>query len=118
MLAESSFRAACHRGGRLERETMLGIHDLWLFIVSGLALNITPGPDTLVTRDHSRRLLEAVADQRLSLAIANYGSTCITFGDFEFADDVVNESIWLIEMADRDEPSQDELRAAIDRLTH
>lgn len=25
---------------------MLGIHDLWLFIVSGLALNITPGPDT------------------------------------------------------------------------
>jgi threonine/homoserine/homoserine lactone efflux protein len=26
--------------------TMLGIHDLWLFIVSGLVLNITPGPDT------------------------------------------------------------------------
>ena len=25
---------------------MLGIHDLWLFIVSGLLLNITPGPDT------------------------------------------------------------------------
>lgn len=25
---------------------MLGIHDLWLFIVSGLVLNITPGPDT------------------------------------------------------------------------
>jgi len=24
---------------------MLGIHDLWLFIVSGLLLNITPGPD-------------------------------------------------------------------------
>ena len=24
---------------------MLGIHDLWLFIISGLALNITPGPD-------------------------------------------------------------------------
>lgn len=26
---------------------MLGIHDLWLFIVSGLLLNMTPGPDTL-----------------------------------------------------------------------
>ena len=25
---------------------MLGIHDLWLFIFSGLLLNITPGPDT------------------------------------------------------------------------
>jgi threonine/homoserine/homoserine lactone efflux protein len=25
---------------------MLGIHDLWLFIISGLVLNITPGPDT------------------------------------------------------------------------
>jgi threonine/homoserine/homoserine lactone efflux protein len=28
------------------REPVLGIHDLWLFIVSGLLLNITPGPDT------------------------------------------------------------------------
>ena len=26
---------------------MLGIHDLWLFILSGLLLNITPGPDTV-----------------------------------------------------------------------
>ena len=25
---------------------MFGIHDIWLFIVSGLLLNITPGPDT------------------------------------------------------------------------
>jgi len=26
--------------------SMLGIHELWLFILSGLLLNITPGPDT------------------------------------------------------------------------
>jgi threonine/homoserine/homoserine lactone efflux protein len=26
---------------------MLGTHDLWLFVVSALLLNITPGPDTL-----------------------------------------------------------------------
>src|SRR5690348_10367737 len=26
--------------------SILGIHDLWLFIISGLILNITPGPDT------------------------------------------------------------------------
>jgi threonine/homoserine/homoserine lactone efflux protein len=25
---------------------MLGIHDFWLFILSGLLLNIAPGPDT------------------------------------------------------------------------
>ncbi|MET0906741.1 MAG: LysE family translocator [Tardiphaga sp.] len=25
---------------------MLGIHDIWLFVLSGLQLNITPGPDT------------------------------------------------------------------------
>src|ERR1700754_5159010 len=25
---------------------MLGIYDFWLFIVSGLLLNVTPGPDT------------------------------------------------------------------------
>ena len=24
----------------------LGIHELWLFVVSGLLLNVTPGPDT------------------------------------------------------------------------
>jgi threonine/homoserine/homoserine lactone efflux protein len=26
---------------------VFGIHDLWLFVVSGLLLNVTPGPDTL-----------------------------------------------------------------------
>ena len=25
---------------------MLGVHELWLFVLSGLLLNITPGPDT------------------------------------------------------------------------
>src|ERR1700710_724725 len=25
---------------------MLGIHEFWLFITSGLLLNVTPGPDT------------------------------------------------------------------------
>jgi threonine/homoserine/homoserine lactone efflux protein len=26
---------------------LFGTHDLWLFVLSGLLLNITPGPDTL-----------------------------------------------------------------------
>jgi hypothetical protein len=25
---------------------MLGIHELWLFVLSGVLLNVTPGPDT------------------------------------------------------------------------
>jgi threonine/homoserine/homoserine lactone efflux protein len=31
---------------REDRKIMLGIHELWLFIISGLLLNVTPGPDT------------------------------------------------------------------------
>jgi threonine/homoserine/homoserine lactone efflux protein len=26
---------------------VFGVHDLWLFVLSGLLLNVTPGPDTL-----------------------------------------------------------------------
>ncbi len=32
---------------------MLGIHDLWLFILSGLLLNIAPGPDSLLVMARS-----------------------------------------------------------------
>jgi threonine/homoserine/homoserine lactone efflux protein len=35
---------------------MLGIHDLWLFIVSGLVLNITPGPNTAYIVGRSAQL--------------------------------------------------------------
>ena len=35
---------------------MLGIHDLWLFIVSGLLLNVTPGPDTAYIAGRSVQL--------------------------------------------------------------
>jgi threonine/homoserine/homoserine lactone efflux protein len=38
---------ASDRGASMqETAPMLGIHDLWLFIISGLVLNVTPGPDT------------------------------------------------------------------------
>ena len=35
---------------------MFGTHDLWLFVLSGLLLNLTPGPDTLyiVTRSSTQ----------------------------------------------------------------
>jgi threonine/homoserine/homoserine lactone efflux protein len=35
---------------------MLGIHDLWLFVVAGLVLNITPGPDTAYIIGRSAQL--------------------------------------------------------------
>ncbi|MHC2256068.1 threonine/homoserine/homoserine lactone efflux protein [Bradyrhizobium embrapense] len=31
---------------RVNVAEMLGIHELWLFVLSGLLLNVTPGPDT------------------------------------------------------------------------
>src|SRR5690242_11852423 len=34
------------QGNPLTMAEVLGIHELWLFILSGLLLNVTPGPDT------------------------------------------------------------------------
>jgi len=33
--------------GRSASLTMLGIHDYWLFVATGVLLNLTPGQDTL-----------------------------------------------------------------------
>lgn len=77
---------------------------------------ITDGPEVRVTRVHVRRLLQAVIDGQMTLEVANYTASCIIFGDFEFADEAVNEVVWLIEMADLDKPTIKELRAAIARL--
>ncbi|MDE2376974.1 LysE family translocator [Bradyrhizobium sp.] len=35
---------------------MLGIHELWLFVLSGLLLNVTPGPDTVYVIGRSMQL--------------------------------------------------------------
>src|SRR5215475_546426 len=35
---------------------MLGIHELWLFVLSGVALNVTPGPDTAYVIGRSMQL--------------------------------------------------------------
>ena len=35
---------------------MFGIHDLWLFVLSGLLLNITPGPDTALVVARSTQM--------------------------------------------------------------
>jgi hypothetical protein len=41
---DQSHRADCF--ALLGHLLVPGIHDLWLFIISGLLPNITPGPDT------------------------------------------------------------------------
>lgn len=43
---------------------------------------------------YSKRLLTSAR----SFEIANYTASCIIFGDFEFADDALNEAVWLLEM--------------------
>ena len=35
---------------------MLGIHELWLFVLSGVLLNVTPGPDTVYVMGRSMQL--------------------------------------------------------------
>ena len=78
---------------------------------------VSDGPPTIVTRDHAKRLLEAVADERLTFEIANYAADCIIMSDdFEFADDTVNEAIYFVE-DDSVAPTVEELRAAIERLS-
>ena len=56
-LARRQSAAPCRAAGEIPAATLaqtqpteadvFGIHDLWLFVLSGLLLNITPGPDTL-----------------------------------------------------------------------
>jgi threonine/homoserine/homoserine lactone efflux protein len=52
---------------------VLGTHDLWLFVLSGLLLNLTPGPDTLyiVTRS-STQGWRAGAVAALSIGVGTF----------------------------------------------
>lgn len=79
---------------------------------------IIDGPDTVVMRDHAKRLLKAVADQRLTLDIASYTARCIVFGDFEFADDAVNLAVWLLEKGDLNQLTVGDVLTAIDRFSN
>lgn len=79
---------------------------------------VTDGPSTVVTRDHAKRLLEAVADERLTFEVANYAADCIIMSDdFEFADEAVNAAIYFVE-DDSIVPTVEEVRTAIERLAH
>jgi hypothetical protein len=77
---------------------------------------VTDGPETLVTREHARRLLQAVAEDRLPFPSANYAADCLMMSDdFEFADEAVAEAVEFV-ADDSRPPAQEETAAALAQL--
>jgi hypothetical protein len=78
---------------------------------------IEPGPETVLTRAHARRLLQALSDGSLSYRAASYVADCIIMGhDFDAGDDdAVLEAIHFA-ADDYAPPTEDEIRSALERL--
>jgi hypothetical protein len=77
---------------------------------------VTDGPETVVTRDHARRLLQALADERLPFLSANYTADCLVMSDdFDFADDAVVEAVHFV-ADDSRPPTFEETKAALAQL--
>jgi len=77
---------------------------------------ITDGPETVLTLDRIRRLLQAVVDKTLSFEAANYTADCIIMSHtFDWEDELVGEAVHF--MADDYPPlTEDEVRGALGRL--
>jgi hypothetical protein len=77
---------------------------------------ITDGTSFEVTRDGARRLLAAVAEDRLLFELANYVADCIIISDdFDFADDAVRDAVHFVEDDSRP-PTRDETIKALEML--
>ncbi|MDQ0390761.1 hypothetical protein [Labrys monachus] len=77
---------------------------------------ITDGPAEVVTRDHARRLLQALLVNRLSFLAANYTAECLIMSDdFEFADAAVTAAIALV-ADDSRSPTSEETEVALAAL--
>jgi hypothetical protein len=77
---------------------------------------VTDGLSTVVTREHAKRLLAAVADGSLDFELANYvADGLIMSDDFEFEDDAVTEAIFFLEDDSRP-PTAGEVEAARSQL--
>jgi hypothetical protein len=77
---------------------------------------VTDGPETVVTREHASRLLQALADERLPFLSANYTADCLAMSDdFEFADDAVKDAVHFV-ADDSRPPTSEETEAALARL--
>lgn len=77
---------------------------------------ITDGPETVLTRDRIRRLLQAVVDKTLSFEAANYTADCIIMSHtFDWEDELVGEAVHFM-ADDYPPPTEDEVRSALSRL--
>jgi hypothetical protein len=77
---------------------------------------VTDGPETMVTREHARRLLKALADDGLPFLSANYTADCLVMSDdFEFADHAVAEAVQFV-ADDSRPPTPEETEAALAQL--
>src|SRR4051794_38318158 len=77
---------------------------------------VTDGPETTVTREHARRLLQALAERRLPFLSANYTADCLVMSDdFEFADNAVAEAVQLV-ADDSRPPTPEETEEALAQL--
>lgn len=81
---------------------------------------IEPGPETVLSRAHAQRLLQALSDGSLSYQAASYVADCIIMGhDFDAGDgdgdDAVLEAIHFA-ADDHAPPTKDEIQSAIERL--
>ena len=86
---------------------------------------VTKGTQFVVTRTNVRRLLEAVAKDRLPFDAANYLADCVVASDnFDFADEAVRDAVFFIEDdtgrfakgEDNWQPSRTEILAALHLL--
>lgn len=77
---------------------------------------ITDGPETMVTREHARRLLQALAEDRLPFLSANYTADCLMMSDdFDFADGAVAEAVEFV-AEDSRPPTPEETAEALAQL--
>lgn len=87
------------------------------FRIQGLGhVIVTDGPAQVITRDHARRLLEALLSDQLPFRAANYTADCLIMSDdFILDDDAVIEAIALV-ADDSRPPTLEETAAAIAAL--
>ena len=77
---------------------------------------ITDGPQTEVTREHMRRLLQCLLDEAIPWMSANYTGDCLMMSDdFHPQDEAVAEAIEFVANDSRP-PTVDETREAIRAL--
>ena len=88
------------------------------FKTEGMGYIMVPdGPPQVITRDHARRLLEAVLSDQLAFLAANYTAYCLMMSDsFEFADEAVAEAI-AFAADDSRPPTHGKTKAAIAALS-